>query len=102
MDFFHQHPSFISHHPINQITYQQTTQQQLHTIFHKTISPYPFTQKHNIKFKTHTFIILPHPYSQPASPIHLHINPLTNNNTKIFQTLPPHTPYHPINHQHIP
>ncbi|MGG5179554.1 glucuronate isomerase [Bacillus sp. MM09(2025)] len=97
IDFFHEHGCLISDHAINEMTYEETTQEEVETIFHKRMSGHPLTEKEKIKFKTETFIMLGQAYCERGWAMQLHINALRNNNTKMFERLGPDTGYDAMN-----
>ncbi|WP_144482108.1 glucuronate isomerase [Bacillus pumilus] len=101
IDFFHEHGCLISDHAINEMTYEETTQEEVETIFHKRMSGYPLTEKEKIKFKTETFIMLGQAYCERGWAMQLHINALRNNNTKMFERLGPDTGYDAMNDEDI-
>ncbi|MBU8656733.1 glucuronate isomerase [Bacillus pumilus] len=101
IDFFHEHGCLISDHAINEMTYEETTQEEVEAIFHKRMSGYPLTEKDKIKFKTETFIMLGQAYCERGWAMQLHINALRNNNTKMFERLGPDTGYDAMNDEDI-
>lgn len=101
IDFFHDHGCLISDHAINEMTYEETTQEEVETIFHKRMSGHPLTEKEKIKFKTETFIMLGQAYCERGWAMQLHINALRNNNTKMFERLGPDTGYDAMNDEDI-
>lgn len=101
IDFFHEHGCLISDHAINEMTYEETTQEEVETIFHKRMSGYPLTEKEKIKFKTETFIKLGQAYCERGWAMQLHINALRNNNTKMFERLGADTGYDAMNDEDI-
>ncbi|WP_224925292.1 glucuronate isomerase [Bacillus pumilus] len=101
IDFFHEHGCLISDHAINEMTYEETTQEEVETIFHKRMSGYPLTEKEKIKFKTETFIMLGQAYCERGWAMQLHINALRNNNTKMFERLGADTGYDAMNDEDI-
>ncbi|WP_144525497.1 glucuronate isomerase [Bacillus pumilus] len=101
IDFFHEHGCLISDHAINEMTYEETTQEEVETIFHKRMSGYSLTEKEKIKFKTETFIMLGQAYCERGWAMQLHINALRNNNTKMFERLGPDTGYDAMNDEDI-
>ncbi|MEM5027371.1 glucuronate isomerase [Priestia sp. WB3] len=101
IDFFHEHGCLISDHAINEMTYEETTQEEVETIFHKRMSGYPLTEKEKIKFKTETFIMLGQAYCERGWAMQFHINALRNNNTKMFERLGPDTGYDAMNDKDI-
>ncbi|WP_368197061.1 glucuronate isomerase [Bacillus pumilus] len=101
INFFHDHGCLISDHAINEMTYEETTQEEVETIFHKRMSGHPLTEKEKIKFKTETFIMLGQAYCERGWAMQLHINALRNNNTKMFERLGPDTGYDAMNDEDI-
>ncbi|MEH7640925.1 glucuronate isomerase [Bacillus pumilus] len=101
IDFFHDHGCLISDHAINEMTYEETTQEEVETIFHKRMSGHPLTEKEKIKFKTETFIMLGQAYCERGWAMQLHINALRNSNTKMFERLGPDTGYDAMNDEDI-
>ncbi|MGA3879453.1 glucuronate isomerase [Bacillus pumilus] len=101
IDFFHDHGCLISDHAINEMTYEETTQEEVETIFHKRMSGHPLTEKEKIKFKTETFIMLGQAYCERGWAMQLHINAFRNNNTKMFERLGPDTGYDAMNDEDI-
>lgn len=83
------------------MTYEETTQEEVETIFHKRMSGHPLTEKEKIKFKTETFIMLGQAYCERGWAMQLHINALRNNNTKMFERLGPDTGYDAMNDEDI-
>lgn len=101
IDFFHKHGCLISDHAINEMIYEETTQEEVETIFHKRMSGHPLTEKEKIKYKTETFIMLGQAYCERGWAMQLHINALRNNNTKMFERLGPDTGYDAMNDEDI-
>ncbi|TKI25924.1 glucuronate isomerase [Bacillus pumilus] len=101
INFFHDHGCLISDHAINEMKYEETTQEEVETIFHKRMSGHPLTEKEKIKFKTETFIMLGQAYCERGWAMQLHINALRNNNTKMFERLGPDTGYDAMNDEDI-
>ncbi|NQD53741.1 glucuronate isomerase, partial [Bacillus altitudinis] len=85
IDFFHEQGCLISDHAINEMTYEDTTEEEATIIFHKRMSGHPLTEKEKVQFKTHTFIELGQAYAQRGWAMQLHINALRNNNSKMFE-----------------
>ncbi|MGA3882461.1 glucuronate isomerase, partial [Bacillus pumilus] len=64
IDCLHDHGCLLSDHAINEMTYEETTPEEVETIFHKRMSGHPLTEKERIKFKTETFIMLGQDYCE--------------------------------------
>ncbi|MBR0583754.1 glucuronate isomerase [Bacillus altitudinis MN12] len=101
IDFFHEQGCLISDHAINEMTYEDTTEEEATIIFHKRMSGYPLTEKEKVQFKTHTFIELGQAYAQRGWAMQFHINALRNNNSKMFKRLGPDTGYDAMNDEDI-
>ncbi|MGD7060041.1 glucuronate isomerase [Bacillus altitudinis] len=101
IDFFHEQGCLISDHAINEMTYEDTTEEEAAIIFHKRISGHPLTEKEKVQFKTHTFMELGQAYGQRGWAMQLHINALRNNNSKMFELLGPDTGYDAMNDEDI-
>lgn len=101
IDFFHEQGCLISDHAINEMTYEDTTEEEATIIFHKRMSGHPLTEKEKVQFKTHTFIELGQAYAQRGWAMRLHINALRNNNSKMFKRLGPDTGYDAMNDEDI-
>ncbi|BDC56311.1 uronate isomerase [Bacillus altitudinis] len=101
IDFFHEQGCLISDHAINEMTYEDTTEEEAAIIFHKRMSGHPLTEKEKVQFKTHTFIELGQAYGQRGWAMQLHINALRNNNSKMFEWLGPDTGYDAMNDEDI-
>lgn len=101
IDFFHEQGCLISDHAINEMTYEDTTEEEATIIFHKRMSGHPLTEKEKVQFKTHTFIELGQAYAQRGWAMQLHINALRNNNSKMFKRLGPDTGYDAMNDEDI-
>ncbi|MFL0448623.1 glucuronate isomerase [Bacillus altitudinis] len=101
IDFFHEQGCLISDHAINEMTYEDTTEEEATIIFHKRMSGHPLTEKEKVQFKTHTFIELGQAYAQRGWAMQLHINALRNNNYKMFERLGPDTGYDAMNDEDI-
>lgn len=101
IDFFHEQGCLISDHAINEMTYEDTTEEEATIIFHKRMSGHPLTEKEKIQFKTHTFIELGQAYAQRGWAMQLHINALRNNNSKMSERLGPDTGYDAMNDEDI-
>lgn len=101
IDFFHEQGCLISDHAINEMTYEDTTEEEATIIFHKRMSGHPLTEKEKVQFKTHTFIELGQAYAQRGWAMQLHINALRNNNFKMFERLGPDTGYDAMNDEDI-
>ncbi|MGG1882313.1 glucuronate isomerase [Bacillus safensis] len=101
IDFFHEQGCLISDHAINEMTFEETTEEEVEAIFHKRMSGHSLTEKEKIKFKTQTFIQLGQAYYERGWAMQLHINALRNNNTKMFERLGPDTGYDAMNDEDI-
>ncbi|UXO87467.1 MULTISPECIES: glucuronate isomerase [Bacillus] len=101
IDFFHEQGCLISDHAINEMTFEETTEEEVEAIFHKRMSGHSLTEKEKIKFKTQTFIQLGQAYYERGWTMQLHINALRNNNTKMFERLGPDTGYDAMNDEDI-
>ena len=101
IDFFHEQGCLISDHAINEMTYEDTTEEEATIIFHKRMSGHPLTEKEKVQFKTHTFIELGQAYAQRGWAMQLHINALRNNNSKMFERLGSDTGYDAMNDEDI-
>ncbi|WP_353854588.1 glucuronate isomerase [Bacillus sp. Bos-x628] len=101
VDFFHEQGCLISDHAINEVAFEETTEEEVEVIFDKRFSGHPLTEEETIKFKTHTLIFLGKAYCERGWVMQLHINALRNNNTKMFEQLGPDTGYDAMNDQDI-
>ncbi|OLP65208.1 Uronate isomerase [Bacillus pumilus] len=101
IDFFHERGCLIADHAINEMTYEETTEEEVEVIFDKRLSGQSLTAVEQNKFKSHTLIILGKAYCERDWVMQLHINALRNNNTKMFDRLGPDTGYDAMNDEDI-
>ncbi|PCK20079.1 glucuronate isomerase [Bacillus pumilus] len=101
IDFFHEQGCLISDHAINEMTYEEATEEEVEVIFYKRLSGHPLTEEEKVQFKTQTFIVLGKAYCKRGWAMQLHINALRNNNRKMFERLGPDTGYDAMNDEDI-
>src|SRR5699024_4806188 len=87
IDYFDQHGCKSSDHGINVMYYERVTDKEVRDIFKKRMKKEILTNKELNKFKTHLLVSLGEMYADKNWDMQLHIGPLRNNNSKMFNKL---------------
>lgn len=88
-----------SDHGINEMYYEEATEGQVAKIFHKRLAGEMITPKEIDQFKTYTLLHLGERYAEKGWAMQLHLNPLRNNNQRMFRKLGPDTGFDSIGNQ---
>src|SRR5699024_5789841 len=87
IDYFDQHGCKSSDHGINVMYYERVTDKEVRDIFKKRMKKEILTNKELNQFKTHLLVSLGEMYADKNWAMQLHIGPLRNNNSKMFNKL---------------
>ena len=86
-----------SDHGINFMFYESSTKAEVEAIFKKRIQNEALTLKEINQFKTFTLISLGEMYANKHWAMQMHIGPIRNNNTKMFNKVGPNSGFDSIN-----
>ncbi|PAV30606.1 glucuronate isomerase [Virgibacillus profundi] len=89
VDFFDKHGCRSSDHGINVLYYEKTSKEDVEAIFSKRLKGEELSAIEVDQFKTYTLLTLGELYAEKGWVMQLHISPLRNNNTKMFNKLGP-------------
>ncbi|MDL4840360.1 glucuronate isomerase [Aquibacillus rhizosphaerae] len=89
VDFFDELGCRSSDHGINVMFFEEATKEAVETIFEKRLNGDPLSQKEVNQYRTYTLIYLGELYAAKGWVMQLHINPLRNNNTRMFDKIGP-------------
>src|SRR5699024_4036775 len=84
---------------INVMFYEEATKEEVAEIFHKRLNGDELTSKEIDQFKTYTLLNLGEMYADKDWAMQLHLNPLRNNNRRMFKKLGPDTGFDSIGNQ---
>ncbi|MBU8906333.1 glucuronate isomerase [Desertibacillus haloalkaliphilus] len=101
VDFFDQLGCRSSDHGINVMFYEETTQAQVDVIFKKRLSGETLSEKEADQFRTLTLIRLGELYAAKGWAMQLHIGPLRNNNTRMFEKVGPDSGFDSMNDRRL-
>ncbi|WP_221568511.1 glucuronate isomerase [Alkalihalobacillus sp. TS-13] len=87
VDHFHEHGCKASDHGINLMYYERASDKELELIFKKRLNRQFLTEKEIRQFKTETLYYLGTLYHKKNWAMQLHLGPLRNNNSKMFDLL---------------
>ncbi len=85
IEFFNEMGCRASDHGINEMFYEEATGAEMEEIFRKVVSKEAVSRKEADKFKTFTLIELAKKYHARGWVMQLHIGPLRNNNSRMFE-----------------
>lgn len=85
VDYFHKHGCRISDHGFEYLPYQETHFEEAASIFEKALSGEKISKVEEEKHKTFTMQFLGELYAKHDWAMQLHIGPLRNNNTRMFE-----------------
>ncbi|MFS0788934.1 glucuronate isomerase [Shouchella sp. 1P09AA] len=91
VNYFHQRGCRSSDHSLSVITYEEATKAELQAIFNKRLDGKSLTPKEIAQFKTSTLKFLGAMYADKGWAMQLHLGPLRNNNTRMFELIGPDT-----------
>ncbi|WP_407271868.1 glucuronate isomerase [Radiobacillus sp. PE A8.2] len=78
-----------SDHGINVMYFEEATKEEVTTIFEKRLKGEPLSEKEVNQYRTYTLVFLGKLYAAKGWVMQLHINPLRNNNTRMFRQIGP-------------
>lgn len=87
IDYFDAAGCRSSDHGINVMVYIEATASELSVIFKKRLMNQPLSQKEIDQFKTETLVQLGKWYDEKGWSMQLHLGPLRNNNTRMFNRI---------------
>jgi glucuronate isomerase len=97
IEFFHSIGCRVSDHALDQVVYEETTQEEVASIFSKVLKGEKVSLREEHQYKTFTLRFLGEMYAKYGWAMQLHMSALRNNNTKMFQLLGPDTGYDSMN-----
>ncbi|KKK34923.1 glucuronate isomerase [Salinicoccus sediminis] len=97
IEFFDGMGCRASDHGINEMFYEEATEDEMEEVFDKVLSEEAVSRTEVDKFKTHTLISLAKEYHARGWVMQLHIGPLRNNNTRMFDRTGPDSGFDSIN-----
>ncbi|WP_082232976.1 glucuronate isomerase [Halobacillus massiliensis] len=89
VDYFDKQGCRASDHGINVMFYEPATEQEAGEIFEKSLNGDALSLKEVHQFKTHTLQFLAERYEEKNWAMQLHIGPMRNNNSKMFEKIGP-------------
>lgn len=89
VDHFDEHGCRSSDHGISVLFFEKTTKEEAAAAFSKRRDGHELTAKENDQFKTYTLLELGRLYAEKGWVMQLHLSPLRNNNTKMFNAVGP-------------
>ncbi|WP_117168057.1 glucuronate isomerase [Paraliobacillus sediminis] len=89
VDYFDEIGCRSSDHGINVMFYQEGTKEEVATIFQKRLNGEELSEKEVDQFRTYTLVSLGELYADNGWVMQLHMNPLRNNNTRMFNKVGP-------------
>lgn len=95
--FFNEMGCRASDHGINEMFYEAATNEEMEAIFEKVISQEAISRTEVDKFKTYTLIELARKYHAHGWVMQLHIGPLRNNNSRLFEHTGPDSGFDSVN-----
>lgn len=96
VNYFDEQGCRSSDHGINVIFYEDATKVEVDAIFAKRLTGEALSPKEVEQFKTYTLVILGELYADKGWVMQLHMNPLRNNSTRMFNQLGPDTGFDSI------
>src|SRR5690625_1300875 len=96
VDYFDEHGCRSSDHGIDVMFYEEATSEEVASIFLKRINGEKLTAKEIDQFKTYTLLRLGELYTEKGWIMQLHLGPIRNNNTRMFNQLGPDTGFDSI------
>lgn len=97
IEFFNEMGCRASDHGINEMFYEEATEEEMEAVFEKVISKEEVSRREVDKFKTYTLIQLAKKYHAYGWAMQLHIGPLRNNNSRLFERTGPDSGFDSIN-----
>lgn len=97
IEFFDRMGCRASDHGINEMFYKDTTEAEMEEVFGKVLSKEGVSRKEVDKFKTYTLVQLAKAYHAHGWVMQLHIGPLRNNNSRLFEETGPDSGFDSIN-----
>src|SRR5690625_5092242 len=99
VDFFDEHGCRSSDHGLNSMFYEKATKDEVAAIFQKCLNGEKLNPKEVEQYKTYTLIRLGEMYADKDWTMQLHVNPLRNNNQRMFHKIGPDTGFDSIGNQ---
>lgn len=99
--YFHSLGGRVSDHAIDQMVYEETTQEEVEKIFLTALQGNKISFEEEKKYKSYTLMFLGKLYADLDWAMQFHINALRNNNTRMFNLLGPDTGYDAMNDERI-
>lgn len=101
VQFFHSVGCRVSDHALDSMVYEETSLEEVKTIFSERLTGLKISLEAERKFKTYTLIYLGKLYADRDWAMQFHMNAHRNNNTKMLKLLGPDTGYDSINDDQI-
>ncbi|MBM7601804.1 glucuronate isomerase [Virgibacillus halotolerans] len=89
VDYFDEHGCRSSDHGISVLFYEQATKEEVATVFRKRLNGETLSAKEIDQYKTFTLVSLGEFYADKGWVMQLHLSPLRNNNTRMFNKIGP-------------
>ncbi|MGJ9383542.1 glucuronate isomerase [Salipaludibacillus sp. CF4.18] len=87
VEFFGEIGCRSSDHGINVMFYEESNRNEIDTLFKKRLNGEELTERETNQYKTHTLQTLGELYADKGWVMQLHIGPLRNNNTRMFERI---------------
>lgn len=97
VDYFHEHGCRISDHGFEYLPFEETSFEEASDIFNNALSGEKISKLEEEKHKTFTMQFLGELYAKHKWAMQLHIGPLRNNNTRMFEQVGPDSGFDSIN-----
>ena len=97
IEFFHQNGCRISDHGFEYLPYAETSMEEATEIFRKALAGETVSKAEEEKHKTYTMQFLGELYAKNGWVMQLHIGPLRNNNSRMYEKVGPDTGFDSIN-----
>jgi len=91
LDFFHLHGCRICDHGLDQLPFEQASEQEVNLIFQKRLAQKPLTNREVRTFQIHLLLDLCRAYHERGWVQQFHLGALRNNNARMLQQLGPDT-----------
>src|SRR5699024_3449812 len=99
MSFFDEVGCRASDHGINETFYKEASEEEVSEIFEKVLAGESVSDGEVVQFKTSTLVQFAKKYNEYGWTMQLHIGPLRNNNTRMFESAGPDSGFDSINDQ---
>ena len=101
IEFFAEMGCRASDHGFLYVPYNPATDKELETIFAKALRKEPLTEEDTDKYRTELFRVFAKEYARLGWGCEIHIGPMRNNNTKMFNSIGPDTGFDSIGDRNI-